>query len=148
MLGFWEFLHSEKNLTPGLLFFVGMGFGLLAKGPIICVLSFPPLFLWCILHQISFKKIFKFLGYWGVLNTIDCSSMVLPNGNQFPGFIDYFLLGEHFLRFIDPSWSGDKNTVFPKQQPLGIIWVSFYRCFALVFCSFGSTETWVSKNLE
>ena len=30
-----------------------------------------------------------------------------------PGFIDYFLLGEHFLRFIDPSWSGDKYG-FPK----------------------------------
>ena len=38
-----------------------------------------------------------------------------------PGFIDYFVVGEHFLRFIDSSWSGDKYG-FPKRQPLGIIW--------------------------
>ena len=41
-----------------------------------------------------------------------------------PGFIDYFVVGEHFLRFIDSSWTGDKYG-FPKQQPIGIIWI-FY----------------------
>jgi hypothetical protein len=31
-------------------------------------------------------------------------------------------VGEHFLRFLDSSWSGDKYG-FPKQQPLGIVWL-------------------------
>jgi len=126
MMGFWEFLHSKKNLTPGLLFFVGMGFGLLAKGPIICVLSFPPLFIWCILHQISFKKIFKMP--WlkgGILALLIAIPWYYLMEKKSPGFIDYFVVGEHFLRFIDSSWSGDKYG-FPKQQPLGIIWAFLF----------------------
>ena len=123
MLGFWEFLNSEKKTVPGLLFFVGIGLGLLAKGPIICVLSFPPLLLWCLRHRISLKKIFEIPWILGGFLTL---LMALPwywlMEINSPGFIDYFLLGEHFLRFIDPSWSGDKYG-FPKQQPLGIIWV-------------------------
>ena len=149
MMGFWEFLHSEKNLTPGLLFFVGMGFGLLAKGPIICVLSFPPLFIWCILHQISFKKIFKMP--WlkgGILALLIALPWYYLMEKKSPGFIDYFVVGEHFLRFIDSSWSGDKYG-FPKQQPLGIIWAFlFIGSFPWSFVLIGSTETWVSKNLE
>ena len=41
-----------------------------------------------------------------------------------PGFIDYFIVGEHFERFFNSDWSGDKYG-FPKQQPLGIIWLFF-----------------------
>ncbi len=123
MLGFWEFLNSEKKSVPGLLFFVGIGLGLLAKGPIICVLSFPPLFLWCLRHRISLKTIFEIPwilgGFLTLLIALPWYWLMEINS---PGFIDYFLLGEHFLRFIDPSWSGDKYG-FPKQQPLGIIWV-------------------------
>ena len=126
MMGFWEFLHSKKNLIPGLLFFVGMGFGLLAKGPIICVLSFPPLFIWCSFHQISFKKIFKMP--WlkgGILALLIALPWYYLMEKKSPGFIDYFVVGEHFLRFIDSSWSGDKYG-FPKQQPLGIIWAFLF----------------------
>ena len=125
MMGFWEFLHSEK-LNPRIAFFVGMGFGLLAKGPIICVLSFPPLFIWCILHQISFKKIFKMP--WlkgGILALLIALPWYYLMEKKSPGFIDYFVVGEHFLRFIDSSWSGDKYG-FPKQQPLGIIWAFLF----------------------
>ena len=55
--------------------------------------------------------------------------MALPwyQWKSIPGFIDYFLLGEHFLRFVDPSGRG--INMFPKQQPLGII-----GCFLSVHC--------------
>jgi 4-amino-4-deoxy-L-arabinose transferase-like glycosyltransferase len=123
MMGFWEFTKSEKSRISGLLFFGGIGLGLLAKGPIIVVLSFPPLFVWCIRQQISLKKIFQIPWVLGGLLTL---SIALPwywlMEINSPGFIDYFLVGEHFLRFVDSSWSGDKYG-FPKQQPLGIIWV-------------------------
>ena len=39
-----------------------------------------------------------------------------------PGFLDYFIVGEHFNRFFNSAWQGDRYG-FPKQQPLGIIWV-------------------------
>jgi len=122
MMGFWEFLHSEKNTIPGLLFFVGIGLGLLAKGPIIGVLSFPPLFIWCLRHRISLRRILQIPWVSGGLLTllIALPWYCLMEKNS-PGFIDYFVVGEHFLRFIDSSWTGDKYG-FPKQQPLGIIW--------------------------
>ena len=56
-----------------------------------------------------------------------------------PGFLDYFIVGEHFKRFFDSNWIGDKYG-FPKQQPLGTIWV-----FLLLF-----TMPWgiiIIKNL-
>ena len=122
MMGFWQFLHSEKSRISGLIFFVGIGLGLLAKGPIIGVLSFPPLFVWCIRHRISLKRIFQIPWVLGGLLTLLIAFpwYYLMEINS-PGFIDYFVVGEHFLRFIDSSWSGDKYG-FPKQQPLGIIW--------------------------
>ena len=121
MIGFWQFLHSEKSRISGLIFFVGIGLGLLAKGPIIGVLSFPPLFVWCIRHRISLKRIFQIPWVLGGLLTLLIAFpwYYLMEINS-PGFIDYFVVGEHFLRFIDSSWSGDKYG-FPKQQPLGII---------------------------
>ena len=41
-----------------------------------------------------------------------------------PGFIDYFIVGEHFSRYFDTNWIGDKYGS-PKSQPPGMIWVFF-----------------------
>jgi 4-amino-4-deoxy-L-arabinose transferase-like glycosyltransferase len=38
-----------------------------------------------------------------------------------PGFISYFVLGEHVMRFLQPGWKGDRYG-FAHAQPLGIIW--------------------------
>jgi 4-amino-4-deoxy-L-arabinose transferase-like glycosyltransferase len=38
-----------------------------------------------------------------------------------PGFIRYFVLGEHVMRFLQPGWTGDRYG-FAHAQPLGIIW--------------------------
>lgn len=123
MLGFWEFMHSKNNRFGGFLFFVGIGLGLLAKGPIVGILSFPPLFLWCLRYSHGFKKIAKLPWLLGglVVLFIALPWYLLMEKNS-PGFIDYFVVGEHFLRFLDSSWSGDKYG-FPKQQPLGIVWL-------------------------
>jgi 4-amino-4-deoxy-L-arabinose transferase-like glycosyltransferase len=41
-----------------------------------------------------------------------------------PGFLDYFIFGEHFARFVDQDWQGDRfGTAHP--QPRGKIWVFF-----------------------
>ena len=63
---------------------------------------------------------------WGViLALLIALPWYLLMEKKSPGFINYFLFGEHFLRFIDSSWSGDKYG-FPKQQPLGIIWTFLF----------------------
>ena len=126
MLGFWECIYANNKTLWGHLFFVGIGLGLLSKGPIVGVLTIPPIFIWLVRFRISPKKIFHLpwiLGVFIVL-IIALPWYYLMEKNS-PGFIDYFVLGEHFLRFIDSSWTGDKYG-FPKQQPLGIIWLFLF----------------------
>ncbi len=123
MLSFWEFLDNDNNKKAGLLFFAGMGIGLLAKGPIVGILTLPPLFIWCIRFKIPLKKLFKIPWIIGplVMLLIAVPWYYLMELRS-PGFNDYFIVGEHFKRFFDSGWAGDKYG-FPKQQPLGMIWV-------------------------
>ena len=46
-----------------------------------------------------------------------------------PGFIEYFVLGEHIYRFIKPGWAGDLYG-FAHAQPKGMIWL--YALLALM----------------
>lgn len=39
-----------------------------------------------------------------------------------PGFLNYFIIGEHFSRFLVPGWKGDHYGI-AQQQPMGAIWV-------------------------
>jgi 4-amino-4-deoxy-L-arabinose transferase-like glycosyltransferase len=41
-----------------------------------------------------------------------------------PGFLEYFLLGEHVHRFLDPHWSGDLYGG-THAKPHGIVWLYF-----------------------
>src|SRR5690606_838554 len=38
-----------------------------------------------------------------------------------PGFLDYFIVGEHWRRFLDSGWTGDLYGTAHKQ-PYGMIW--------------------------
>lgn len=130
MISFWEIMQDSKKTTWKILLFTGFGFGLLAKGPIIFILTLPPIFFWSLLTK-SFFNIFKKINL--LIALIAVAIIAVPwyflAEEKTPGFIDYFIVGEHFKRFFDSSWSGDKYG-FPKQQPLGIIWV-FLLVFAL-----------------
>ena len=125
MLSFWESIHKVGKTAWGYLFFIGLGLGLLAKGPIIVLLSIPPIGLWCLISQ-NIKKAFQtapwLLGI-GIAAFMSLPWYLLADWKS-PGFIDYFIVGEHFERFFNSDWSGDKYG-FPKQQPLGIIWLFF-----------------------
>ncbi|MDO6813398.1 ArnT family glycosyltransferase [Tenacibaculum soleae] len=144
MLSFWEAMHHPEKPIWKYLIFVGFGLGLLAKGPIIFILTLPPIFVWSLISK-SFKKIFKtFPIFLGILIIV---LIAIPwyylAEQKTPGFIDYFIVGEHFSRFFDSSWSGDKYG-FPKQQPLGIIWV-FLLVFALPWVQMIIGKLWKNK---
>ena len=125
MVSFWETMNDGKRYWS-YLFFVAIGLGFLAKGPIILLLTGPPLFAWTVWFK-SFRKLFTaFPWIVGILIVI---AVALPwyylAEQATPGFLEYFFVGEHYKRFFDASWKGDKYG-FPKIQPFGIIWVFLF----------------------
>tara|TARA_A100001015_G_C15037744_1_gene737423 strand:+ start:970 stop:2379 length:1410 start_codon:yes stop_codon:yes gene_type:complete len=128
MFGFWEALRKNAKAFWGYLFFMGIGIGLLAKGPIIVILTLPPIFVWALFTN-NIKKAWAQLPWIsGVLLLVAVSlPWYISAELRTPGFIDYFIVGEHFERYFNSEWRGDKYG-FPKQQPLGMVWV-----FLIVF---------------
>ena len=118
MISFWK-ISEKRSLIWESLFIVGIAMGLLSKGPISIVLTFPPLFLWGLRFRLPIRKLFRISWIFGLLLALPWYFLIEKKS---PGFTNYFIVGEHFLRFIDSSWAGDKYG-FPKQQPYGIIWI-------------------------
>ncbi len=144
MLSFWEGINNAKNIIWKYLFFIGIGLGLLAKGPIILVLTAPPIFIWLILFK-KFRILWKsFPWIIGIFLTLLIAVPWYYLAEQkTPGFIDYFIVGEHFKRFFSSGWQGDKYG-FPKSQPLGMIWV-FLFAFALPWIQILVYKLWKNK---
>ncbi len=128
MLSFWEVVSGNKTWYWRYVFFIGFGLGFLAKGPIVILLTMPPIVVWLWIHKL-FKKVWLLFPWF--IGMAIVFGIALPWNvmaeNHSPGFIDYFIVGEHFKRFFDSTWTGDKYG-FPKSQPFGMIWV-----FALLF---------------
>jgi 4-amino-4-deoxy-L-arabinose transferase-like glycosyltransferase len=128
MTGFWFALDKPKTGSSGsglfavLLFFGGLAVGLLAKGPVALVLAGTPLFLWTAYNR-------RWLDVWrrlpwirGALATL---VITLPwywiAEQRTPGFLAYFLIGEHWHRFVTPDWHGDRYG-HAHTFPIGTIW--------------------------
>ena len=151
MISFWQTMKSDTKTYWNYLFFVGLGLGFLAKGPLIMVLTFPPLFLWCCLDLNRFKQLLsKFSIVIGLLIT---AIIAVPwyyfAEQQSPGFLDYFIVGEHYKRFVEPGWKGDLYGS-GHSQPKGMIWV-FMLIFTLpwfqvVLHKLWKTRTTIFKN--
>ena len=122
MLSFWEAMQKQSKHFWGYLFFIGLGLGFLAKGPIIALLTLPPIGLWCLLTHNIRTALEKAPWVGGLLLTLGIAlPWYLLAEHQSPGFLNYFFVGEHFERYLNSGWEGDKYG-FPKQQPLGIVW--------------------------
>ncbi|MEO8617416.1 MAG: glycosyltransferase family 39 protein [Luteolibacter sp.] len=108
-------------------FFIGLAIGLLAKGPLALVLSMPPIVAWIVLTGLWRRA-------WTNLPWISgCFLMLLiavpwylMAEKRTPGFLDYFIVGEHWKRFTVKGWKGD---LYGSGHPItpGAIWF-----FALV----------------
>jgi 4-amino-4-deoxy-L-arabinose transferase-like glycosyltransferase len=122
LVSFWQAVVTHHKRW-GYAFFVGMGLGLLAKGPVALVLTGMPLFIW-----VCWQK--QWTALWKRLPWITGSSLMLVIALPWyllaeartPGFINYFIVGEHIQRFLQPGWTGDKYG-FAHIAPYGMIWV-------------------------
>ncbi len=132
MIGFWRGWHGESAWSY--IMWVGLGIGLLAKGPIIIVLAGIALFPWLAIE-------YGLLGMWKPV----WQRLRLPSGillmllialpwyllaeRESPGFLEYFIVGEHFQRFLVSGWEGDLYGSGHKETR-GMIW-AFWLAFTL-----------------
>jgi len=129
MTGFWLALEKPDASSCGsgwvatLLFFGGLVTGLLAKGPVTLVLVGMPLLLWTAYNS-RWLEVWRRLPWiCGVLGAL---VITLPwywiAEQRTPGFLTYFLIGEHWHRFVTPGWQGDRYG-HAHTFPIGTIWV-------------------------
>ncbi|SNT76530.1 ArnT family glycosyltransferase [Paracoccus seriniphilus] len=125
-LGMIAFYRSVQNTRDrrlwGHLFFLSLAIGLLAKGPVAVVLTGIPLFLWLLIGN-----------RWHLLRGLPWKNGLLLMGMlslpwylaaeiRTPGFLRYFIIGEHVQRFLAPGWSGDLYGN-GHVEPKGMIWL-------------------------
>ena len=126
MVGFWFALHHEAEATrrrQGWLVFVGLSIGLLAKGPIAAIFVMVPLLLWTVLSRQA-MAVWRAIPWVGgtALTVLLVVPWYLLAEQRTPGFLRYFLLGEHWHRFVTPGWAGDLYGHAHRVAP-GSIWL-------------------------
>jgi len=104
-------------------FFVAIGLGMLAKGPVVLLYGGLPIALWTLWQRrlgIAWSSLPWITGT--VLAALICVPWYVAAERATPGFINYFLLGEHVMRFVQPGWRGDLYGT-AHAEPMGTIWV-------------------------
>ncbi len=126
------------------LFFLGIAVGLLSKGPLTIVLIGIPVVLWLLFSRQGSASLQRLPWWRGTLLTVLLAGpWYLLAELKTPGFLDYFIVGEHVRRFLDPGWAGDLYGS-AHDQPKGMIWVFWlWATFPWgVFALSGLIATW------
>lgn len=120
-LGFWHGMrYNAQNWAR--LGFAGLGLGLLAKGPLALVLFGIPALAWTAYHQ-QWKTLWRLPWLSGTLAMLLIAVPWYALAElRSPGFLDYFLVGEHWKRYVISEWSGDLYGN-AHAKPLGTIWL-------------------------
>ena len=112
LAAFFLSIHSERRasrLVWGYTFFAGLGLSLLAKGPVGAVLILLPIGAWTLLHR-RWREVAHALPLFSgmlLMLAISVPWYVLAEMRT-PGFLHYFLIGEHLQRYLVPGWKGDQ----------------------------------------
>ena len=124
MYGFWMTIrkYRSRRLSGQVLFFSGLAVGLLAKGPIAIILVCTPIGLWSLLTG-NFAHAWRSFHwvYGTLLMLLIVSPWYVLAEIRTPGFIEYFLYGEHWQRFVTSGWQGDLYGS-AHDYPRGTIW--------------------------
>jgi len=129
MVAFYTHVTDRSGRTFwGHLFFVGLAIGLLAKGPVATVLTLMPIGLWILIGR-----------RWSLLSALPWFSgaalllaLALPwyaaAELKTPGFLRYFIIGEHFERFTVSGWQGDLYGS-GHARAKGLVWLYWLGAF-------------------
>lgn len=135
MVGFW-FAWAHGSRPAGYAFFAALGLALLAKGPVGVVLVGASIGLFWLIEPgrvANLKQLWTRLPWVGgvLLMLAVAAPWYIAAELKTPGFIKYFIVGEHVMRFIQPAWQGDLYGN-PHIEPRGKVWV-FYALAALTW---------------
>ncbi|GAK18205.1 LOW QUALITY PROTEIN: polymyxin resistance protein ArnT, undecaprenyl phosphate-alpha-L-Ara4N transferase [Vibrio sp. JCM 19053] len=114
MVGFYYcWLGKDKHSRLwGYLGFFGLACGLLAKGPVAIVIMGIAVFPWLVIQHGFFGALkalwqrFPIVSGLALMLAIALPWYIMAEVAT-PGFIDYFIVGEHFKRFVVSGWEGD-----------------------------------------
>lgn len=125
MAGFWHAVEERERggRLAGAAFFAGLAIGLLAKGPVALVLIFIPITAW-MLWMRRWRAVAVRLP-WLAGSTLAALAVVpwyWTSEMRTPGFLEYFLVGEHWQRYVDAGWKGDLYGA-AHARPWGMIWL-------------------------
>lgn len=120
-VAFWRSLQQPTRLW-GILFFVGCGISLLAKGPIGVVLPGLAIGAWVLRHN-EWRRTWSNLPWLTgtVLTLVIAVPWYVLAERRTPGFLNYFIIGEHFSRFVTTGWGDLYGGV--RSLPRGTIWL-------------------------
>ena len=130
-------------------FFVAAGLAMLAKGPVAFLYVALPVAVW-----VSWRKRWRALWQalpWIVGGAIS-AAISLPwymwAEVRTPGFLNYFLVGEHLMRYLQPGWKGDRYGT-AHEELLGTIWAYLAGALglwtALLLALVKPASGWVSR---
>lgn len=124
MVCFYRAMTAENNNRIwGLLFFLGLAIGLLSKGPLVLVICGIPIFFW-VLWQKQWLQLWKRIPW--ISGTLLMFAVTIPwylaAEQATPGFLRYFIVGEHFERFLVKGWEGDLYGN-GHSKAVGTIWL-------------------------
>lgn len=124
MISFWKAVTEPNcSFVWRYAFFAGLSLGLLSKGPLVLILAGFPIFIWTLVAR-------QWLNIWKKLPWISGTFLMLVLALPWylaaekatPGFLRYFIIGEHFERFVVSGWKGDLYGS-GHARPLGMIWL-------------------------
>ena len=121
MIAFHRCVTSDCHRAYwGHAFFAGLAIGMLAKGPVAVVLTAIPVLTWVFIGK-RWRRLRKLPWVSGLLlaSIIALPWYVLAELNT-PGFLNYFIVGEHVERFLTPGWRGNLYG-FAHDRPKGMI---------------------------
>jgi 4-amino-4-deoxy-L-arabinose transferase-like glycosyltransferase len=103
-------------------FFAAAGVAMLAKGPVAMLYVGLPLLVWV-------PWCGRWREAWAALPWVRGSLLSLVlfvpwyvwAEARTPGFLNYFLIGEHLMRYLRPGWTGDRYGT-AHVEPIGTVW--------------------------
>ena len=122
LIAFWYRFHHGSRAWE-LALYCAIGLGLLAKGPIAVIFIVFPIGIWAIAGKKISEVWQRFSWIKGaVIALLIAAPWYFLAEMKTPGFLEYFIVGEHIKRFLVSGWHGDLYG-HAHSAPLGMVWL-------------------------